>query len=68
MPLKLAVRERDAAALDVPLLVVALPKPAELPAELRALDDQLGGALGRTIGRRDFRGDRDETLHLSGGA
>ena len=66
MPLKLAVREHDAAALDVPLLVVALPKPAELPAELRALDDQLGGALGRTIGRRDFRGDRDETLHLSG--
>ena len=66
MPLKLAVRERDAAALDVPLLVVALPKPPELPAELRALDEKLGGALGRTIGRRDFRGDRDETLHLSG--
>ena len=67
MAVKLSVRKSDAAALDVPLLVIALAKPAELPAELRALDEHVGGTLSRTLSRRDFRGDRDETLHLSGG-
>src|SRR5262249_3640386 len=35
--------------------------------ELAAVDAATNGALGRSIARRDFRGGRDETLHLAGG-
>jgi leucyl aminopeptidase len=55
-------------ALDIPLLVVALPAGAALDAALAPLDTTLGGALARTFERRDFRGGRDETLHLTGAA
>jgi leucyl aminopeptidase len=55
-------------ALDIPLLVVALPAGATVDAALAPLDATLGGALTRTFERRDFRGGRDETLHLSGAA
>jgi len=67
MTLKLSVRRADAATLDTPLLVVPLPARAAMPDELAPLDRVLGGALSRTFARRDFRGDRDETLHLAGG-
>jgi leucyl aminopeptidase len=53
-------------AIDAPLLVVALPSSPTLDAALATLDGVLGGALARTLERRDFRGGRDETLHLSG--
>jgi leucyl aminopeptidase len=66
MTLKLAVRRADAGAIDTPLLVAALG-PDERPApELSEADRRLGGALGRAVERRDFRGARDETLHFSG--
>jgi leucyl aminopeptidase len=68
MTLKLSVRRADPAAVDTPLLVVGVPAPATMPGELASLDKALGGALSRTIERKDFRGDRDETLHLTGGA
>jgi leucyl aminopeptidase len=68
MAVKLSVRRADAAKLDTPLLAVALSSPAALPRELKALNDALGGALARAVDRKDFRGDRDETLHLSGGS
>ncbi|HEX2777951.1 MAG TPA: leucyl aminopeptidase [Gemmatimonadaceae bacterium] len=67
MPLELTVRRADAGTVDTPLLVVALPPDASVGRELKALDGALGGALGRTLSRRDFRGGRDETLHLTGG-
>ncbi|MFL5576178.1 MAG: leucyl aminopeptidase [Gemmatimonadaceae bacterium] len=68
MPPTLSLRTADLAA-DTPLLAVALPAGAALAGErLGALDRALGGALGRTLQRRDFRGGRDETLHLTGGA
>ena len=67
MTLSLSAGPADVGALEVPLLVVALPSGAALDAELAPLDRTLGGALGRTLERRDFRGGRDETLHLSGG-
>jgi len=35
---------------------------------LAPVDAALGGALARTLERRDFRGGRDEVLHLAGGA
>ena len=51
---------------DTPLLVVALLAGASVDAALAPLDAALGGALARTLERRDFRGARDETLHLTG--
>ncbi len=64
----LSVRRADFAALDVPLLVVALAPDQQAGADLAPLDEALGGALGRTLARRDFRGGKDEWLHLAGGA
>jgi leucyl aminopeptidase len=68
MTLSLSSGPSDFGALDIPLLVVALPAGATLDAALAPLDRTLGGALGRTLERRDFRGGRDEALHLSGGS
>ncbi len=68
MMLSLSAGRAELGALDTPLLVIALPADAELDAALTPLDRTLGGALGRTIARRDFRGGRDETLHLAGAA
>ncbi|HEX8716456.1 MAG TPA: leucyl aminopeptidase [Gemmatimonadaceae bacterium] len=66
MPVEVVARHADAASVDVSLLVVALPKGSSLPAELTSLDAMLGGAIARTLTRKDFRGARDETLHLTG--
>jgi len=68
MPLKLTSGRAELAALDVPLLVVALASGDGRDERLTALDGPLGGALGRFLDRRDFRGGRDETLHLAGGS
>jgi leucyl aminopeptidase len=68
MTLSLSGGPADLGALDIPLLVVALPAAAALDAALASLDTTLGGALTRTLERRDFRGGRDETLHLTGAA
>jgi leucyl aminopeptidase len=55
--------------LETPLLVIALPKESlEVAGELAAVDAVTNGALKRAIDRRDFRGGRDETLLLAGGA
>ncbi len=67
MTLKLTVAAPTLSALETPLLVVALPTAPTLTDELRPIDAATGGALGRALARRDFRGGRDETLHLSGG-
>src|SRR6478672_11988353 len=68
MPLTLSVRRADPGAVETPLLIVALPPDATVGQDLAALDAALGGSLGRTLQRRDFRGGRDESLHLAGGA
>jgi leucyl aminopeptidase len=67
MPLNLSVRRADPGAVETPLLIVALTPDATVGDDLTALDGALGGALGRTLSRRDFRGGRDESLHLAGG-
>ena len=54
--------------MSAPLLAVGLRKDATLPDALVQLDAALAGALSRTLERRDFRGVRDETLHLAGAA
>ena len=53
--------------LETPLLVLALPSGAGMTAELEPADRATGGAIGRALERRDFRGSRDETLHFAGG-
>ncbi len=68
MTLSLSTGPADLGALDTPLLVVALPAGATVDATLAPLDRTLGSALTRTLERRDFRGGRDETLHLTGAA
>jgi leucyl aminopeptidase len=68
MTLSLTAGRPDLAALDVSLLVVASASGPSLDAALAPLDATLGGALGRTLERRDFRGARDEMLHLAGAA
>lgn len=67
MSLTLTAAAPDFASLDTPLLVVALEKAAALTDALKPVDAATGGALGRALSRRDFRGGRDETLHLAGG-
>ncbi len=68
MPLALSVRRADLVAEDTPFLAIGLAKGATVAGPLVALDEALGGALRRTLERRDFRGARDETLHLTGAA
>jgi leucyl aminopeptidase len=67
MTLSLNVAAPDLGALDTPLLVVALGATPTLSSELAPVDTATHGALGRALARRDFRGGRDELLHLSGG-
>jgi len=55
------------ASVETPLLAVILPAAPALNEELSAVDATLGGALARTLARRDFRGGRDETLLVVGG-
>jgi leucyl aminopeptidase len=68
MALRITYRTTELAALDSPLLVIALAADEQPPPAATALDTLLGGAVSRTFARRDFRGTRDETLHLSGAA
>ena len=68
MALTLAVRDGDAADVNTPLLGILLQAGTDLPGELRTLDERLGGSLVRSLARGDFRGARDETLHLDGGS
>ena len=67
MPISLSPAAPDLGGLETPLLVVALAAAPTLTDELRPVDTITGGALARALARRDFRGGRDETLHLSGG-
>lgn len=46
-------------------IVVALHDGAVLDTPLKDLDGQMGGALQRSIDSREFRGARDEQLHLT---
>src|SRR5689334_24818083 len=65
MTLALSVRAADFGALDIPLLVLALPSSAGIDESLNTIDRRIGGLLRRTLERREFRGGRDEMLYLS---
>jgi leucyl aminopeptidase len=62
----LSIRAGDPSSVKTPLLAIILPAGAALPAPLKTLDQALAGSLSRTLSRRDFRGSRDEMLHLQG--
>jgi leucyl aminopeptidase len=68
MEFRVTARRAQPDTADAPLLVLALPSGATLTPALTALDATLGGALARALERKDFRGTRDETLLLPGGA
>ena len=68
MSLKLSLVRAELGKLDTPLLAIPLSSKPTLGDDLKPLDAALGGALGRVLERRDFRGARDEVLHLAGGA
>ncbi len=67
MPVTFSLQPADLTGIDAALLVVPCTTAVGLstPA-LQALDARLAGALARTLARRDFRGGRDEQLHLVG--
>jgi leucyl aminopeptidase len=66
MPLSLSLHAGPPAELRTPLLAVALAGGEQLPEALAPVDQALHGAIGRALARRDFRGGRDETLHVGG--
>ncbi|MEW5917495.1 MAG: leucyl aminopeptidase [Gemmatimonadota bacterium] len=65
--MKLAARRADWSAVKTELAALLLPSFGEVPAALKPLDRALAGAMTRVAARRDFRGNRDEVLHLDGG-
>ncbi|MFL5615692.1 MAG: leucyl aminopeptidase [Gemmatimonadaceae bacterium] len=65
MSLALSARAADLAALETSLLVLVLPTNASIDDILNPLDRRIDGILRRTLERREFRGGRDEMLHLS---
>ena len=68
MSVALTAGQADFTALKTPLLVLPFGAGESLSAALAPVDRTLGGALTRAFQRRDFRGARDEVLHLEGGA
>ena len=63
--LTVGINSANPAEVGTALLVIALPENPTL-AGIAGLDSASGGALTRTIEMKDFRGARDETLHLTG--
>ena len=68
MPLSVTLSGADLGTLHTPLLALALGPDATVSGPLAALDKAIGGVLGRTIAGKEFRGCRDELLHLTAGA
>ncbi|MEX2177402.1 MAG: leucyl aminopeptidase [Gemmatimonadaceae bacterium] len=63
--LKISAGPSNVGSLKAPGLAVLLAQGADAPA-LASLDETLGAAIRRVTARRDFRGIRDETMHLLG--
>ena len=63
--LSVSINSANPAEVGTPLLIVALPENPSV-AGIAALDTAVQGALTRSIEMKDFRGSRDEILHLTG--
>ncbi len=68
--LSLHVSHASVTAVDTPLLAIFFTTAElgaiALPVGLQSLDASLHGSIARTLARRDFRGQRDETFTLVG--
>jgi len=67
MAVTLHIAHDAPASIETPLLAVLLSSDAAMSDVLSPIDALVGGAIARTLSRRDFRGGRDETLLLVGG-
>ncbi|MCU0649459.1 MAG: leucyl aminopeptidase [Gemmatimonadaceae bacterium] len=67
MPVHFSLLPSTAPGFDAALLVVPLASSPSLSPALTALDQSLGGIIGRAVERREFRGNRDEQYHFVGG-
>jgi len=63
--LTVSINSASAAEVGTSLLVIALQENPTI-AGIAGLDSAAQGALSRTLEMKDFRGSRDETLHLTG--
>ena len=68
MPLSVTLHAGEAALLDAPIVAIALGPTTSPGRTVSALDAAMGGVIARAISAREFRGARDEVLHLTGGA
>ena len=68
MSLPLSVRAGDPGRIATPLLAVALPAGGTFPRALGKLDAAYGGRLSRAVRGGDFKGAKDESLLIMGGA
>ncbi|MBI3789530.1 MAG: leucyl aminopeptidase [Gemmatimonadetes bacterium] len=67
MSLSVSLHDAESAILNAPLAALALGPDTRLGPVGTALDKALGGVIARAIADREFRGARDEVLHLTGG-
>jgi leucyl aminopeptidase len=63
--LAVSINSASPAEVGTALLVIALPENPTI-AGIAGLDSAAQGALSRTLEMKDFRGSRDELLHLTG--
>jgi leucyl aminopeptidase len=68
MSLSVTLHGAAQALSDAPLAALVLGPGTRLGTQGVALDAALGGVIARAIAAREFRGGRDEVLHLTGGA
>jgi leucyl aminopeptidase len=68
MPASISLSPVAPAEFNGPVLAIALGEKPVLSSALSALDGLLGGPLARSIEARDFRGAKDEVLHVTGQA
>jgi leucyl aminopeptidase len=66
VPLELSLGRLPESGFASPFLAIALMPGAAPPMALKPIDDATDGAIGRALSRREFRGSRDEVLHLTG--
>ncbi len=68
MSLSVSLHDSEESLLSAPLVAIALGPDTRLGVFVNALDTAMGGCVSRAIAAREFRGGRDEVLHLTGGA
>jgi leucyl aminopeptidase len=68
MPASISIGGEGLASFKGALLALPLPEKPALSPDVMRLDGMLGGAIARSIESREFRGAKDEVLHVTGSA